>query len=495
MERLDDFIEQVIVSKPENRCFWWEGVWYDGAFLKDLMDKTVRALVASGFSKGDRLAVLMPNCPMILGLSLAVWRLGGVFCPLNAKPGASSLISTLSLLSPFAVAISEETHGEITAALDENGYSHVICPHIEPPEPFKGKSVKIPESDENLAVIFSTSGTTGASKAVPLTHGNIISDCRGCMGRLEALRPGDVFLNVLPNFHAFGFTAGTMLPFFAASAQTIVANFMPPQNTVAAISESQANVIILVPTMLNFMLSLLERDGKKLSGVKIVVTGGDRYDPRFDDKVKTYMGVGVLEGYGITECSPVLSVNESYDKRRLGTVGRMLDGFVFQLRDEDGTVLTENAKGEGVLWVSGSPVAKEYFRRAESDNSRFDNGWFNTGDYVKVEDGFIMVIDRVSDIIIVGGFNVYPKEVEAILLTHPAVSAAVVVGIKSHIVGEIPKAFIIKKADASVTEQDIIRFCKDNLSHYKAPRKVEFVDAFPLSPAGKVLRRKLRERE
>ncbi|GHV45465.1 AMP-dependent synthetase [Synergistales bacterium] len=495
MERLDEFIEQVLVSEPENRCFWWEGAWYDRAFLKDLTDKTSDALAASGFSEGDRLAVLMPNCPMILGLALAVWRLGGVFCPLNVKSGVPSLISTLSLLSPFAVVISEETRGEIAEVLNESGHSHVICPHLAPPEVFEGKSIKIPESGENLAVIFSTSGTTGAPKAVPLTHENLISDCRGCMERLEALRPGDVFLNVLPNFHAFGLTACTLLPFFASSAQAIVPNFMPPQKTIAAITSASANVVILVPTMLTFMLSLLERNGTKLSGVKIVVTGGDRYNSGLDAKVTAYMGVGVLEGYGITECSPVLSVNESYDKRRLGTVGRILDGFAFQLRGEDGRVLTENADGEGVLWVSGTPVAKGYFGRAENDSSRFDNGWFNTGDYVKVENGFIKVVDRVTDIIIVGGFNIYPQEVEAILQTHPAVSAAVVVGIKSGVSGEIPKAFIIKKVNAEVSEQDIIRFCKDNLSHYKVPRKVEFVDAFPVSATGKVLRRKLRELE
>ncbi|GHV36433.1 AMP-dependent synthetase [Synergistales bacterium] len=495
MERLDDIIEQVLVSEPESRCFWWESVWYDGAFLKGLMDKATDRLAASGFSKGDRLAVLMPNCPMILGLALAVWRLGGAFCPLNAKSGIPSLISTLSLLSPFTVAISEDMKSEIIAALDENGHSIAMCPSLAPPEFFRGKSIEIPESDESLAVIFSTSGTTGAPKAVPLTHENLISDCRASMKCLKALARGDVFLNVLPNFHAFGLMAGTLLPFFVRAAQVIVPNFMPPQKTVAAISEAKVNIVILVPTMLTFLLSLCERNGKKLSGIKLVVTGGDRYDSNTDSKVTDYFGVGVLEGYGITECSPVLSINPSYDKRRLGTTGQILDGFAFQLRGEDGTVLTENADGEGVLWVRGAPVTKGYFRHVESDNARFDNGWFNTGDYVKIEDGFIKVIDRVTDIIIVGGFNVYPQEVEAILLTHPGVRAAVVVGIKSHVSGEIPKAFIIKNELANVSEQDIIRFCKENLSHYKVPRKIEFVDDFPMSATGKVLRRKLRERE
>jgi long-chain acyl-CoA synthetase len=493
---LNVFIDGYIEENPENRCFWWDGAWFDLASLKRLADAAEAALAASGFSEGQRLVVLMPNNPMILALSLAVWRLGGSICPLNVKSGIPSLVDTLSLLEPFAVVTSEETRREVGLALEERGWPHVTCPPAGPLPAFTGRVGK-PEG-RDLAVIFSTSGTTGAPKAVPLSHENVYSNCEGCLKALKPLRPGDVFLNVLPNFHSFGFTAATILPLFARSAQAIVPNFMPPQNTLSAIVEASANVVILVPTMLSFLLSLIERGGKQLRGVKLLVTGGDRYNTLLDRKAEALTGVGVLEGYGITECSPVLSVNGDYECRRLGTAGEFLHGFSWQLRDENGAITgaEENPRdGEGVLWVRGPSVTKGYFRVEEEDATRFDGGWFNTGDYVRVEGGYVQILDRVTDIIIVGGFNVYPQEVEAVLQTHPAVQTAVVVGMPHPVSGEIPKAYILKKPGAEASALGIIRYCKEKLAHFKVPRSVEFTDSFPLSATGKVLRRVLRERE
>ena len=485
-------------ENPESRCFWWDGSWFDCAFLKKLADSAEAALAASGFSEGQRLVVLMPNNPMILALSLAVWRLGGAICPLNVKSGIPSLIATLSLLEPFAVVTSDETRQEVGQTLEEQGWPHVTCPPTGPLPAFTGKT-GTPEG-RDLAVIFSTSGTTGAPKAVPLSHVNIRSNCEDCLKALKDLRPGDVFLNVLPNFHSFGFTTAMILPLFSRAAQAIVPSFMPPHNTLAAIVEAPVNVVLLVPAMLSFLLGLIERGGgsKRLQGVNILVTGGARYNTLLDEKAEALIGVGVLEGYGITECSPVLSVNGDYGTRRLGTAGEFLDSFSWQLRDENGTVLhsEENPRnGEGVLWVKGPSVAKGYFRVKEEDATRFDGGWFNTGDYVKIEDGCVRILDRVTDIIIVGGFNVYPQEVEAVLQSHPAVQSAVVVGMPHPVNGEIPKAYILKKQGAEASALGIIRYCKERLAHFKVPRSVEFTDSLPLSATGKVLRRVLRERE
>jgi long-chain acyl-CoA synthetase len=500
LERLDVFIDRAIAENPGNRCFWWDGSWFDFAFLKKLADTAEAALAASGFSEGQRLVVLMPNNPMFLALSLAAWRLGGSVCPLNVKAGVPSLVGTLALLEPFAVVTSEETRREVGRALEEQGRPHVTCPPMGPLPAFAGRA-GTPEG-RDLAVIFSTSGTTGAPKAVPLTHENIHSDCEGCLKALKALQPGDVFLNVLPNFHSFGFTTATILPIFTRAAQAIVPGFMPPHKTLSAIEAASVNVVILVPTMLSFLLGLLEREGKRLGGIKLMVAGGDRYNALMDEKAEALMGVGVLEGYGITECSPVLSVNNDYGSRRLGTAGPFLDGFSWQLRGENGAVLAgENQNqnqnqnprdGEGVLWVRGPAVTKGYFRVKEEDAARFDGGWFNTGDYVRIEDGYIRILDRVTDIIIVGGFNVYPQEVEAVLQNHPAVQTAVVVGMPNPVSGEIPKAYILKKPGAEVSALGIIRYCKGKLAHFKVPRSVEFVDGFPLSATGKVLRRVLR---
>ena len=490
-EKLDIVIDGYLEASPESRCFWWEGEWYNQAYLKNMADVCAETLRAAGFSEGQRIAVLMPNSPMIIALSLAVWRLGGAICPLNAKSGISSLVATLSLLDPFAVVLSNEVQKEIVSELDAGKWAHVTCLSAGPLPEFQGRAGSAESSE--IAVIFSTSGTTGTPKAVPLSHANFLNNCLKSIQALENLNEGDILLNVLPSFHAFGFMAGSILPLVLKGAQAIIPNFLPPSRTLESIKAASVNVVLLVPMMLNFLLGLIEKGARPPEGIKLLIIGGDRYNIQMEERVKRLMGVGVIEGYGLTECSPVVSFNRSYARRKLGTVGEFLEGYEWQLRAENGTLLPHAT--EGVLWLRGPSVIKWYFRAPEINNERFDDGWFNTGDYLHIEDGYIRILDRVTDIIIVSGFNVYPQEVEAVLEEHPAVQAAVVIGIPNANSGEVPKAYIQKRAGAETTESEIFHYCKERLSHYKVPRKVDFVESLPLSGIGKVLRRVLRDQE
>ena len=493
---LNDIIDSYLHSAPEKNCLWFNHVWWTRRRFAELADKCTDALRASGFSAGQRLAVLMPNSPVMLAVMAATWKLGGVFCPLNEKTGEISLLKTLDLLKPFAVVLSDNVKADLETALKNAGRS---CVRLNPEkftgeEKFIGTTAPTDDYDKTLAVIFSTSGTTGDPKAVPLTHDNIEDNCRACLEHVPDLRPGDSLLNVLPNFHAFGFTICCVLPFILDATQVQVTSFMPPSNAIRAVEEAKPNVLLLVPTMLGFTASFLERQGKKLSGLKLLIAGGDRYNPKMDDRVTAAFGVPVIEGYGITECSPVLAVNPNPSVRKLGTVGTPLPRFELQLRSESGEMLP--IPGEGVLWTRGPSVTSGYYHADEINHERFVDGWFNTGDYVQIdEDGYIKILDRVTDIIIVGGFNVYPQEVEAILSEHPAVNTAVVVGMPNDISGEVPKAFIVREKDAEVTEGELVKFCKERLSHYKVPRVVEFIDTLPISSTGKVLRRVLRQQE
>lgn len=495
--RLDKIIDEYINSSPEKNCYWFNHSWTTRKDFGALVNNCTEILRASGFSVGQRLAVLMPNSPVTLALMTSVWRLGGVLCPLNEKTGEISLLKTLDLLKPFAVVISESVKQDLEDALKNSGWS---CVRFNPEkfsgtENFTGKPAISDDYDKTLAVIFSTSGTTGDPKAVPLTHDNILDNCKACIEHVPDLRPDDSLLNVLPNFHAFGFTIGGVLPFVLGATQVVLASFMPPSNTLKAIEEARPNILLLVPTMLGFAASMLERQGKKLSGIKLLIAGGDRYNPKMDDRITAAFGTQLIEGYGITECSPVLAVNPKPSVRKLGTVGPALPRFELQLRSEKGDML--QIPGEGVLWVRGPSVTSGYYHAAEINHERFINGWFNTGDYVQIDsDGYIKILDRVTDIIIVGGFNVYPQEVEAILSEHMAVNTAVVVGMPNDISGEVPKAFIIRNPDMmDVTESELVKFCKERLSHYKVPRSIEFVDKLPVSATGKILRRVLRQKE
>ena len=489
--RLEEIIYEKLNKNINENGFWWDGKWYTNGFLLNIIDATVNILSKSGFSQGQRITVLMPNCPMVIALMVACWKLGGAINPLNVKSGADSLLGILKIVEPFAVVASNEVINEIGELVVKEGYSLVICEEMGPLPEFTGKSSTA--EDESLAVIFATSGTTGMPKAVPLSHLNLASNVDGMMDALDDLKKGDALFNILPNFHSFGYSACTLLPIFCEASQVIVPSFLPPSRAIKAIVEAPVTVLIIVPAMLNYLISAIERGAPHPENIKMIVTGGDRYNTDMDEKLKALMGKGNLQGYGLTETSPVLAVNKNYEVNRLGTVGPFLKHVEWQLRQHENKPKIE---GEGVLWVRGKSVTNRYFRDVEMTAERFDpDGWFNTGDYVSVDnDGYLRILDRVTDIIIVGGFNVYPQEVERIVNTHPAVQSSIVVGVPHPSSGEIPKVFVVRKEGAIVTDVEIIHFCKERLAHFKVPRKVEFVDGWPLSSTGKILRRVLKER-
>jgi long-chain acyl-CoA synthetase len=491
--RLEAVIGAKLAENTGARCVWWDGVWYSKSDFSRLADECEKTLRASGFTKGQRLVVMMPNCPMVTALSVALWRIGGTISLLNVKSGLPSLLGTLQLIEPFAVVTSDTIRTEVGDFLHEHGYKSVTVPPMGPLPILEGIASSIETPD--LAVIFATSGTTGLPKAVPLTHGNIYDNCNVMWEALRPLAKGDVILDVLPNFHAFGFTLKMIMPLVQDAASAMVPGFIPPQQTVNAIRAAEVNIILAVPAVFSYLLSGIEHGSAPkdlLDNVKIMIAGGDRLPSTLHEIALRVAGKDIAEGYGLTETSPCLAMTPNYEEYRPGTVGKIVTGYEWQLHTENGA---PTDKDEGVLWVRGPSVTSGYFRSPEMTAERFDNGWFNTGDYVRMEDGYVRILDRVTDIIIVGGFNVYPQEVELVLHSHPAVQTAIVVGMPHSVSGEVAKAFILKKDGSVVTEGEIIKYCKSQLAHFKVPRKIEFVDEFPLSGTGKILRRLLREKE
>ncbi len=491
MQRLEEIILKNLQDRSGEDCYWWEDSWRRSSDLLELAAKNTESLRKAGFKRGYRIAALLPNSPQVLALSLAAWSLGGAIAPLNAKSGLPSLLGTLDLIEPCAVVLAPGLD-ELKGALVERGVSVITAESLTAPLP-EFSVVETSAEDDSLAVIFATSGTTGLPKAVPLSHGNLLDNALQMYEALELLAPGDVLLNVLPNFHSFGYTVSGLMPLVRNLKQAILASFLPPVESMKAIHASGTNVIVAVPAMLHFMIIAADKGAPAPRGLKMVVTGGDRLNVQLDAKAKAVLGAGVVEGYGLTECSPVVAVNNNYEKRRLGTVGPFIGGYEWRLRDDKNADVT--ASGEGVLWVRGPSVTDGYFRDPAMTAERFEDGWFNTGDYVRIEEGYVQILDRVTDIIIVGGFNVYPQEVEAIINSHPSVAQAVVVGMPHPVNGQVPKAFVQLKEGAQATSRELIDFCKHHLAHFKVPRSVEFMEALPLSSTGKVLRRLLREQK
>ena len=488
MRRLETIIIPNLETESGKNCYWWEGSWYTRKDMLSLAVQCEETLRNAGFSRGQKLVVMLRNSPLISALSLAVWRLGGIFCPLNEKAGLESLRGTLELIRPFAV-VAEHEIPEIAEL-----WPFITCALDGRLPAFTGK-LQAPES-EDLAIIFATSGTTGLPKAVPLTHENLLSNCEATNAMVSSISGDDVFLTVLPNFHSFGYTVTIILPLTIGARIAIAPSFLPPAATIRAITEAKVDVMFVVPAIISFLLMSVEK-GKlppeALARIRVICTGGDRLNPNVHNLALKLLGRDVMEGYGLTETSPVICVNHDCETQRTGTVGPVLPGYEYKLKTRDGK---DTADSEGVLWVRGPSVTPGYLHAPEITAERFDaEGFFNTGDYVNIDaDGYVAVMDRVTDIIIVGGFNVYPQEVEKILSEHPDVHAAVVVGMPHNINGEIPKAYVQLNEGAEANERDIIKFAKEKLAHFKVPRSVEFVDEFPLSGTGKILRRVLRER-
>lgn len=490
LTRMEERFTEAWKGKEDQDCIWWQGEWWSWNRLNDLTNDCEEKLRDSGFEKGQRIVVLLPNSPMIFALSVAAWRLGGSIAPLNARTGVLNMIDTINLLDPHSVITTEESYELAKQSAEKIGVP-IVPSKLDAPLPeWKGR-IGTPET-EDYSIEFSTSGTTGNPKAVACLHTNIIDNIKMVPGQVPGLiSPESIFLNVLPNFHTFGNNMGGLLPLLSGVRQVVVPSFIPVDNTIEAIKKSGCNVIIAVPTVMSFLIGALAKKGERLENIRFVISGGDRLNTKMDERSKEYLGVGILEGYGLTECSPVVAVARSEETKKLGTVGPCLKSYEIRITDREGNPI--GFHDEGVLWVKGPSVAPGYFRDPENTKARYDGEWFNTGDVVQIDkEGNIKIVDRATDIIIVGGFNVYPQEVEAVLCEHPAVHSAVAVGEKNRISGEQVKAFIILKENTEVTTKELKNFCKERLAHYKIPRKIAFVTEYPISPAGKILRRELR---
>lgn len=491
---MDDRLEETFVSlakgAPGQRSIWWRGAWWSRSCLMELVEGCETTLAQSGFKEGQRLALLLPNSPVTLALCLAAWRLGGTVIPLNVQAGEAEILRCTAHADVFGAYLCKGFE-PLAEALARSGVPSAITP-LEGPIPDLAGRAGIIETPET-AVIFFTSGTTGAPKAVCITHKNIRSNVDASLHHFTELRDNEVFLNALPNFHTLGFTVCGMLPMLSGMGQVIVPTFMPAESTLEVMRVAGVTVAITVPAMVALLEGAVARGAVPPQDLHILVSGGDRLPPRVAARSPQLLGIPVLEGYGLTETSPVVAVNPSYAKNRPGTVGPLIPGYTARVLDAAGLEVPPGR--EGTLWLQGPSVTPGYFRRPDLTADRIRDGWFDTGDMVRIdEEEYLTIVGRVSDIIIVGGFNVHPQEVEAMLQEHPSVKEAAVVGVPNPALGEVVKAYVVPQNGTRTTPRDLVAFCRDRLSHYKVPRVVEFVGELPKSSIGKVLNRELRKR-
>ena len=489
VKKLDELIYDHFMDDPEHPMLWWKGRWWTRKDFNQLVTGYEEKLRASGFKPGYRIATLLPNCPALLALSAACWKLDGALVPLNVTDKVESLAKYIGHAEPFVI-VAPDIPTKHPLKTDIIPIPVIKAPLDNVVPSFKGMDVT--SEDPSTAVMFYTSGTTGFPKAVPLSHSNLSSNVFAAIEHFKDLDvEKDIVMNALPNFHALGYSSSGVLSMISGIKQMVLPTFMPPEMALEAMTASGVTFVIAVPAMISLLVAAAARGAKVPSTLKKLLSGGDRFPVALDVRVQRLLGVSVCEGYGLTECSPVVALNPSPEKRKVGTVGSILPGFEYEVRDEHGTVLGPDK--EGILWLRGPSITSGYFRDKENTAEKFHDGWFDTGDIVRVdEDKYITILDRASDLIIVGGFNVYPQEVETVLNSHPKVKESAAVGIAHSVSGQIVKAFVIR-GEEDITSRELQSFCKDRLAHYKTPRVIEFVDDFPRNSLGKVLRRKLRE--
>lgn len=486
-KRLEELISEAWAS-PRSQM-WYQGQWRSSDWLFRASETMECSLREAGFGAGQRLLALLPVCPEFHALSLACWRLGGTIVPVNTAAGIGAIESVVRRADASLAVLGPET---LPHKADMESWGQP-CANVSPEGELSSVKVRATQQDDpETAVIFFTSGTTGVPKGVPLTHGNLRSNIESAVQHAIELTDDMVMLNVLPNFHALGCVVSGWLPLVAGIKQAMVRSFLPVSAVVEAAQASHANLSVMVPTMLHFLVGTLLKARTSLPDMRLVISGGDRLATNLELRAReVFSGARLVEGYGVTESSPVLAVTALGREHRTGTVGTFLPGVEYKLQGLDGKPAQGN---EGELWVRGPSITTHYFRDPENTALRFKDGWFGTDDQVRIDpDGTITILERVSDLIIVGGFSVYPQEVEAVLASHPAVRQAAVVGHRQSVSGEVVRGFVVLADGASVSSSELIEWCRQRLPHFKVPRKIEFLSELPVNALGKVLRRKLRE--
>ena len=458
-------------------------------------------LIGLGLQPGDRVAIVMANNWYFVVSYLAVLGAGCVAVPIN--PGSPAPEVTRELASSGARAVIAGSKGCATLAGVERSalpdLQHVIASRpgpltgallfedglASPPQPI------VERGEDDLAVLIFTSGTAGAPKAAMLTHGNLLANLRQCQdhpGRAQV--PTDVAFGVLPFFHIFGLNVVLGLSLLAGATTLAIERF-DPQSGLEAIRNNGVTVISGAPTMWSAWATLPGAPADAFSGVRLATSGAARLDAEVRAALRTRFGLDVTEGYGLTEAAPVVSSGHGMDAPD-GSIGVPLPGLSVRIVDPDGQDSLVGDAGE--IWVRGPNVFPGYWEDPTATAGALTpDGWLRTGDVAVVDDdGFLFLVDRAKDLIIVSGFNVYPAEVEEVIVGHPAVADAAVVGVPHPHSGEAVKAYVVLEPGQHLEEDDVIEHCEAHLARYKCPQKVMFVDELPHSATGKVLRKLLR---
>lgn len=457
------------------------------------------ALASLGVGRGDRVVIALGNVPSFVSCYLAVVGLGAVAVPLNPfSPApelaceAAAIDATVALVGPLAAGAWRQITQEETPALrhvvavDDAAVPGAVALDALPAEPVP----PVVEVEEDaLAVMVFTSGTAGSPRAAMLTHGNLLANITQSRVSSGQITADDVVFGLLPTYHIFGLNVVLGLSLAAGAAVVLVQRF-DPATALDTIRDRKVTVVPGAPPMWVAWAGFADARAEDFASVRVALSGAAKLPEDVYTTMEQRFGVVIREGYGLTEAGPTVTTSSGIEPRR-GSIGKVLQGIEVRLVDSEGNDVPEGDPGE--IWVHGPNVFAGYWHDDEATAAALtDDHWLRTGDVAVTDsDGYLYIVDRVKDLIIVSGFNVYPAEVEEVLREHPAVAEAAVVGVPHPHTGEAVRAYVVVRPSARVDEEQLIEHCHDHLARYKCPTKVLFVDALPRNVAGKLLRRVL----
>ncbi len=450
-------------------------------------------LRAKGVGPGDRVGVMLPNVPYFPVVYYGILRLGAVVVPMNVLLKRREVGYYLS--DPEAELLFA-WHGFADDAEEgarEAGAELVLVVPDEFENLVGGAEPIVDVADraaDDTAVILYTSGTTGTPKGAELTHANLTQNVVTTLETLIEAAPHDVILGALPLFHSFGQTCGLNVAVSAAACLTLIPRF-DAGKALEIIERDRATVFEGVPTMYGALLNHPERERFDTSSLRLCVSGGAALPVELLGAFEDAFGCTILEGYGLSETSPVASFNHPHRERKPGSIGIPIAGVEMKLISNDGSEPPEEERGE--IAIRGHNVMKGYWKRPDATADAIDaDGWFKTGDVGRRDsDGYFFIVDRKKDLIIRGGYNVYPREIEEVLYEHPAVAEAAVIGMPHDEFGEEVGAAVALKDGAECSEEELREYVKSQVAAYKYPRRVWFLDELPKGPTGKILKREI----
>jgi len=505
---------------PERTAIILDDVRYSYSQLDILTNKFANVLHSLGVERGDKVALMMPNIPAFTIAYFGILKLGATVIPLNVLFKAPEVAYHLEDSDSVALVVYEgfleeaakgfenvrETcHNLVVFAPQGNvpgGAFDLMALLKEAPSTFDIMQTM----PDDTAVILYTSGTTGRPKGAELTHFNMFYNAAFAADRLMGATPDDVVLAALPLFHSFGQTCCQNLAMYAGCALTMMPHFTP-QDALNVFQRDRVTVFAGVPTMYWYLLNYPEADQFDLAQIaadlRLCVSGAASLPVELMYAFEEKYDVTILEGYGLSETSPVASFNVRERPRKPGSIGLPIWGVEMKVFDGDDNELPHGPDHVGEIVIRGHNLMKGYYKRPEATAEAMRQDWFHTGDLAYVdEDGYFFIVDRKKDMIIRGGLNVYPREVEEVLQAHPAVSLCAVVGVPDEALGEEVKAFVVvheSYADRLLDEADRLRlaeemraYCRERMAAYKYPRQIEFRDTLPMTATGKVLKTDLR---